>query len=155
MISLIPRLRRHARFMLNDPDLPHDFVQECVFRAVNKIDSWQTGTNLHAWLTIILWNIIISHWRSLKRRPETLELTTDLAVRADQEVHVEVVELRRALQQLDREHREILFMVVIEGRPYEEAAALLGIPIGTVRSRVSRARSAIRHLLGEWQEQAS
>jgi len=150
MISLIPRLRRHARFMLNDADLADDFVQECLVRAVNKIETWQPGTNLQAWMTMILRNVIISHWRSMKRRPEIVELTVDdFAVRAGQELHLEMRELHRAIQQLSREHREVLFMCAVEGRQYEDAAALLGVPVGTVRSRLFRARTAIRQLLGE------
>jgi RNA polymerase sigma-70 factor (ECF subfamily) len=153
MVSLIPRMRRHARFMLNDADLADDLVQECLFRAVNKIKTWQPGTNLQAWMIMILRNIIINHWRRTQRRPQTVELAGDLAVRAGQEVHVEVIELRRAIQQLSREHREVLFLVAVEGWQHDDVAALLGVPVGTVRSRLFRARSAIRDLLGERHEQ--
>ena len=148
IVAQIPRLRRYARFMVQDGDLADDLVQDCLERAVDKIDMWQPGTNMGAWLTTILRNVIISHWRRVKRRPISVELDeTSFAVTGGQEANIEMLELRRALQRLTREHKQILFLVAVEGRAYEDAAALLGIPVGTVRSRLFRARTALRLLL--------
>src|SRR5579883_1310869 len=148
IVAQIHRLRRYARFMVQDSDLADDLVQDCLERAVDRIDTWQPGTNMGAWLNTILRNIIISHWRRVKRRPKSVELDENVfAVAGGQEANIEMLELRRALQRLSREHKQILFLVAVEGRAYEDAAALLGIPVGTVRSRLFRARTALRLLL--------
>src|SRR5579872_4797400 len=104
IVAQIPRLRRYARFMVQDSDLADDLVQDCLERAVDKIDSWQPGTNMGAWLTMILRNVIISHWRRVKRRPKPVELDEDgFAISGDQETNLEMLELRQALQCLSSE----------------------------------------------------
>ena len=148
IVAQIPRLRRYARFMVQDSDLADDLVQDCLERAVNKIDTWQPGTNMGAWLNMILRNVIVSHWRRTKRRPKSVELDEDgFAVSGGQEINLEILELRNALQRLSQQHKQILFLIAVEGRPYEEAAAQLGIPVGTVRSRLFRARTTLRLLI--------
>ncbi len=155
IVAQIPRLRRYARFMVQDSDLADDLVQDCLERAVDRIDTWQPGTNMGAWLNTILRNVIISHWRRVKRRPKSVELDENgFAIAGGQEANIEMLELRSALQQLSREHKQILFLVAVEGRAYDDAAALLEIPVGTVRSRLFRARTALRLLLESGARQA-
>jgi RNA polymerase sigma-70 factor (ECF subfamily) len=148
----IPRLRRYARYLVGDVDRADDLVQECLVRAVAKIDSWAEGTNLRAWLFVILRNCHINEIRHTQRATVDGDLDDDhpaLAMPASQEAHVALLEVRDAYLGLGKEHREILLLVAMEGLPYEEAAAILDIAVGTVRSRLSRARQALRDALSE------
>lgn len=143
----IPRLRRYARYLARDVDQADDLVQDCLTRAIAKIDTWQPGTNLRAWLFVILRNAHISEVRRYVRMPlGTGEPQDDLrlVVSGGQEASVELLEVREALAALSIEHREVLHLVAVEGLKYEEAADVLAVPVGTVRSRLSRARSALR-----------
>ncbi len=145
----IPRLRRYARFLTGDLDRADDLVQESLARAIAKINSWQPGTNLRAWLFVILRNCFFNEVRREKRSPinhgddEPAGMTP-----SNQEAHMELLEMRRAFLNLSDEHRDVLALVAIEGLSYEEASAVLGVPIGTVRSRASRARQALREAVG-------
>jgi RNA polymerase sigma-70 factor (ECF subfamily) len=141
----IPRLRRYARFLVGDMDRADDLVQECLTRAITKIDSWQPGTNLRAWLFVIIRNCYFNELRRKSRSPIIDDADTALgSSQSNQEAHMALQEVRRAFLQLSEEHREVLILVAIEGLSYEEAASIMEVPIGTVRSRVSRARQALR-----------
>jgi RNA polymerase sigma-70 factor, ECF subfamily len=146
----IPRLRRYARYLTRDSDRADDLVQECLARAIAKVDSWQPGTNMRAWLFVILRNAHISEVRRHNRGP-ALDVVEDdhpgLAVGGGYDVRLEMLELRVAFDELTTEHREVLHLIVIEGLKYEEAAEILGVPVGTVRSRLSRARLTLRNRL--------
>jgi RNA polymerase sigma-70 factor, ECF subfamily len=146
----IPRLRRYARYLARDADRADDLVQECLMRAIARVDSWAPGTNLRAWLFVILRNCHINEVRRGQRISLVGETTTDYEVvptPASQEAHVSLLEVRDAYLNLSEEHREVLLLVAIEGLQYEEAAAILEIPVGTIRSRLSRARQALRDAL--------
>jgi RNA polymerase sigma-70 factor, ECF subfamily len=146
----IPRLRRYARYLARDADRADDLVQECLMRAIARVDSWTPGTNLRAWLFVILRNCHINEVRRGQRISLVGETTTDYEVvptPASQEAHVSLLEVRDAYLNLSEEHREVLLLVAIEGLQYEEAAAILEIPVGTIRSRLSRARQALRDAL--------
>lgn len=146
----IPRLRRYARYLARDVEQADDLVQECLMRAIARLDSWQPGTNLRAWLFVILRNLFISDLRRAGRLPTDGAIEDEhpcLAVNGRQEGHLAVVELQEALDLVSEEHREVLVLVAIEGLKYEEAADVLRVPVGTVRSRLSRARMALRDLL--------
>lgn len=148
----IPRLRRYARYLVRDVDRADDLVQECLTRAVAKIDSWAEGTNLRAWLFVILRNCHINEIRHHQRMAVDGDLGADhqaLAMPANQDAHMALREVRQAYLTLSQEHREVLLLVAIEGLQYEEAAVVLEVPLGTVRSRLSRARQALRDALGE------
>jgi RNA polymerase sigma-70 factor (ECF subfamily) len=143
----IPRLRRYARSLVRDPQLADDLVQDCLERALRAIDSWQPGTNLRAWLFTILRNCHISSFRNRRREVAVIDGGAEppgLAVSGGQEESLALTEVGRAYRQLSEEHREILMLVAIEGLAYEEAATTLGVAVGTVRSRLSRARAALR-----------
>ena len=150
IVAEIPRLRRYARFLVRDPELADDLVQECLTRAVAKLDTWEIGSNMRAWLFVILHNAYISHWRRMKRSPATVEMSPSdpaLAVSGTQEQHLGMIDVQTAFNKLGEDHKQILLMVGIEGLRYEDAAAVLDLPVGTVRSRLFRARSALRLLL--------
>jgi RNA polymerase sigma-70 factor, ECF subfamily len=146
----IPRLRRYARYLRREPDHADDLVQECLVRAIGKIDTWQPGTNLRAWLFVILRNCHINEIRREQRTDPIEDAPADeptLVTLGNQEASVALSEVRRAYLGLSEQHREVLLLVAIEGLQYEEAAAILDVPLGTVRSRLSRARQALREAL--------
>jgi RNA polymerase sigma-70 factor (ECF subfamily) len=143
----IPRLRRYARYLRREPDHADDLVQECLVRAIAKVHKWQPGTNLRAWLFVILRNCHINEIRH-ERRIGPLDDTTAaqplLAASGTPETSVALSEVRTAFLSLSQEHREVLLLVAMEGLQYDEAARILHLPVGTVRSRLSRAREALR-----------
>ncbi len=150
MRSEIPRLRRFARYMTRDSDYADDLVQECLARAIANIGSWQPGTNLRAWLFVILKNV----FRNDKRRAQhdiayrnRLEKDAPLFAKAEQHHHLILSEVQQAFMQLTEDHREVLMLIAVEGLRYEEAATVLNISVGTVKSRLSRARAALRALV--------
>jgi RNA polymerase sigma-70 factor, ECF subfamily len=148
----IPRLRRYARYLARDADRADDLVQECLTRAIAKVDSWTPGTNLRAWLFVILRNCHINEVRRGQRTSLIGEASSDYEIvptPASQESHINLLEVRDAYLNLSEEHREVLLLVAIEGLQYEEAAAILGVPVGTIRSRLSRARQALRDALDD------
>jgi RNA polymerase sigma-70 factor, ECF subfamily len=148
----IPRLRRYARYLAREADRADDLVQECLTRAIAKIDSWTPGTNLRAWLFVILRNCHINEVRRGQRISLIGEMSSDYDVvptPAGQEAHISLLEVRDAYLNLSEEHREVLLLVAIEGLQYEEAAAILQIPVGTIRSRLSRARQTLRDALDD------
>lgn len=143
----IPRLRRYARYLTRDADRADDLVQDALTRAIARLDTWQPGTNLRAWLFVILRNTHISEIRRATRAPLDAPVPDDhpgLAVAGGHETRIALAELHAAFQRLSEEHREVLHLVAIEGLKYEEAAEILKVPVGTVRSRLSRARTALR-----------
>jgi RNA polymerase sigma-70 factor (ECF subfamily) len=145
----IPRLRRFARYLTRNIDDADDLVQDCLVRAMTNMEKWQRGTNLRAWLFVILRNIYINDRRRAKRWTYASDTPLDYfghAVPGNQESRQELFELQKAFTKLSEEHKEILFLVAIDGFAYEEAGEILAIPIGTVRSRLSRARATLKEL---------
>jgi RNA polymerase sigma-70 factor (ECF subfamily) len=149
--SHIPNLRRYARALVRDAAGADDLVQECLARAVAKLHLWQQGTDLRAWLFVILHNQNINRIRRSIRAGITIEfneVTSPSIHRADQESGLELRDLDRALGLLPADQRAAILMVGLEGMSYDEAAAALQVPVGTVRSRLSRGREALRHSMG-------
>lgn len=156
IVKEIPRLRRFARYLAKDITYADDLVQDCLLRAVAKIDSWQPGTNLRAWLFVILKNVFLNNLRTSKREiitDFTLEDEVPLSAPARQESSMALLELNRQFLKLSHEHQEILLLVAVEGFKYDEAAEILNLPIGTIRSRLARARQALVSL-GEERDMA-
>jgi RNA polymerase sigma-70 factor (ECF subfamily) len=146
----IPRLRRYARYLVRDMDMADDLVQEALVRALSNLDKWQRGTNLRSWLFVILRNVYINELRRARTTPQSSELQPNdvaLGVQGAQEWRQAVIEMERAFSSLSNEHKDVLYLVAVEGLEYEEAASVLDIPVGTVRSRLSRARLALRNLM--------
>jgi RNA polymerase sigma-70 factor (ECF subfamily) len=149
LAAQIPGLRRYARVLVHDVVTADDLVQDCLARALGRLHLWRPGTNLRAWLFTILHNQYVSEVRRSVRRGSTVELS-DATLPSRAASHDKVLELRdldRALDQLPAGMRAVILLVGLEGMPYDAVAKILGIPVGTVRSRLSRGRSALRRLM--------
>ena len=146
----IPRLRRYARALTRDIVRADDLVQSCLTRAVAKQHLWQPGTNLRAWLFTILHNQHVNDVRRSVREASSIELSEapQLTVQSNVMASLELRDLETALGKLQPEQREVILLVGLEGMSYEEVAAVLEIPVGTVRSRLSRGRDQLRQLMG-------
>jgi RNA polymerase sigma-70 factor, ECF subfamily len=146
----IPRLRRYARALTRDVSRADDLVQSCLARAIAKQHLWQPGTDLRAWLFTILHNQHVNDVRRSVREGTTVELAEapQLTVQSNAVPSLELRDLERALGKLATEQREVILLVGLEGMAYEEAAAVLQVPVGTVRSRLSRGRDQLRRLMG-------
>lgn len=148
--SEIPMLRRYARFLARDMERADDLVQECLVRAIARIDSYEPGTNLQAWLIVILRNIFLNECRRAKRERVSLDelgFAAPPQYPAQQDAGLIIAEVERAFRALTPDHREVLTLVAIEGMSYEQSAEILGVTMGTVKSRLSRARAALSDLL--------
>jgi len=148
---LIPRLRRYARALVHDPVAADDLVQDCLARALGKIHLWHEGTDLRAWLFTILHNQYISRVRRAAREQDNIELQksdSDLGFSPNPTARLELRDLERAIVKLSDEQRAAVLLIGLEGMAYDEAAAVLNLPVGTVRSRVARGRETLRILTG-------
>ena len=152
MEALIPNLRAYARMLTHDRANADDLVQACLERAIDKVETFEPGTNLKGWLFTILRNLYIND----RRRAARWESDSDPAdmedlfpAAASQTNSLAMQEFVDAFQRLKEEERSLLLMVAVEGCSYEFTAETLGVPVGTVRSRLSRARGHLRQLLGE------
>jgi RNA polymerase sigma-70 factor (ECF subfamily) len=151
LISLIPHLRAFARTLAGDPAAADDLAQDAMLKAWDARASFQMGTNMKAWTFMILRNQFYSEkrraWRQTQLDQEAAERT--LIAVDDPEAPVALDELRLGLAQLPHEQREALILVGAGGFAYEEAAEICGCAVGTVKSRVSRARRALQAILEE------
>jgi RNA polymerase sigma-70 factor (ECF subfamily) len=152
VVALVPRLRAYARTLARDPNLADDLVQDTVVLALQAWESFTPGTNLMGWLFTIERN----RFRSLiGRRHVAAEVRDDdlehrAAVPAFQEGQAELRDFKAAFARLGPSRREMLVLNAVHGLPYEQVAAVTGCPVGTVKSRINRARAALRAmLLGE------
>jgi RNA polymerase sigma-70 factor, ECF subfamily len=147
----IPRLRRYARALTRDATRADDLVQSCLMRALAKSHLWQPGTDLRAWLFTILHNQHVNDVRRGLGEGSVVPIDDDvlsLTMPAAQHASLELRDLDRAMAQLAEEQRQVLLLVGLEGMRYDEAAAVLQIPVGTIRSRLSRGRAELRRLMG-------
>ncbi len=150
VVGEIPGLRRYARALTNDRSGADDLVQECLCRALQKGHLFQPGTNLRAWLFTILHHQYVSHIRRAVREAPMLladEAEPSLALPERAGPRLTLRDLERALVRLPAPQREVVLLIGLEGMSYEHAAQTLAVPPGTIRSRLSRARSALRDLL--------
>ncbi len=143
----IPSLRRYARFLARDADLADDLVQEALTRAVGAADSFRLGTNIRAWLFTILKNVMRNSARRGRHSPIQSVEVVDSSVRSDPadqpDAHLELVTLADAIETLPTTFKQVLLLCGVEGFLYEEAATVLDVPVGTVRSRLFRARNLL------------
>lgn len=147
----IPRLRRYARALTRDINAADDLVQDCLTRALGKVHLWQKGTDLRAWLFTILHNQYVNHVRRAVREGAAVGLSDTepmLTSAPNQGKRLELRDLERAISRLPEEQRSVLLLVGLEGMRYEEVAAVLDVPVGTIRSRLSRGRETLRQLMG-------
>jgi RNA polymerase sigma-70 factor (ECF subfamily) len=143
----IPGLRRYARFLARDPDAADDIVQEALTRAVGAADSFRLGTNIRAWLFTILKNVVRNSVRRGRHNPIQSVETLDTIVKCDPadqpDAHLDLTTLAEAIDILPPSFRQVLLLCGVEGFLYEEAATVLHVPVGTIRSRLFRARNLL------------
>jgi len=146
----IPRMRRYARALTRNTAKADDLVQSGLVRALEKQHLWEPGSNLRAWLFTILHNQHVNDVRHALRQGslgpvEDAESVWRVEPAAD--ASLQLADLQRAIDTLSHEQREVLLLVCLEGMRYEQVATILDIPVGTVRSRLSRARTTLRLLM--------
>ncbi|MFL6729300.1 MAG: RNA polymerase sigma factor [Sphingomicrobium sp.] len=153
LVALLPRLRRFAHALSRSPADADDLTQATVERALRSRDQWQAGTRLDSWLYKIMRNLWIDTVRARGRR-EKIEAPEVEAERLGEdprdsiEASVDLARMMAAMERLPDEQREVVALILIEGFGYREAAEMLGLPIGTVSSRLVRGRTALLALVG-------
>jgi RNA polymerase sigma-70 factor, ECF subfamily len=145
----IPALRRYAWSLLRNASNADDLVQDCLLRALDRFDTRISKGDLRPWLFTIMHNIYISDWRRLRLRNQVMieGVEADLGLPPTQPVNTEMRDTLRALAELAEEQRQVLLLVAVEGFGYGDAAVILNVPVGTVMSRLSRARDRLRELV--------
>ena len=136
-------------------DRADDLVQDTLVRALTKLHLWQPGTDIRAWLFTIMHHQYVNTVRREARETAMVDIehvSSTLAATTDPTARRQLVELDRALARLPAEQREVALLVGLEGMDYESVAQILGVPIGTVRSRLSRSRERLRELMGRDRE---
>jgi RNA polymerase sigma factor (sigma-70 family) len=148
ILAEIPRLRRYARAMLGDRAAADDLVQDTLERAWARLHQWRTGSDMRAWLFGIMHNLRVDQLRRPRLPTHSLD-ADDYAVptRPTQNDALELRDLESALDQLPDEQREVLLLVALDEMSYADISATLGIPLGTVMSRLSRGRERLRLIM--------
>lgn len=148
ILAEIPRLRRYARALLGDRAAADDLVQDTLERAWSRLHQWRAGSDMRAWLFGIMHNLRVDQLRRPRLSTQSIEADEfDLPTRATQSDALELRDLESALGHLADEQREILLLVALEEMSYADIASTLGIPIGTVMSRLSRGRERLRLIM--------
>jgi RNA polymerase sigma-70 factor (ECF subfamily) len=149
LLGEIPSLRAFARSITGNPDRADDLVQETLVKAWANRGRYEPGTNLRAWLFTILRNTFYSEFRKRTREVSDTEgrFAASLAQQASQLAHLDLEEFKRAFSNLPEDQREALFLIGASGFSYEEAAAICGCAVGTMKSRTNRARQKLAHML--------
>ncbi len=146
IVPFIPNLRRYARALVGDRDGADDLVQDTLERAVRKFHLWRPG-DLRAWLFSIMHNVFVNQLKARKIAPEVEIDENALAAPIPTVTSVDVIDLQRALLCLAPEQREVVLLVALEDMTYADVSRSLGIPIGTVMSRLSRGREKLRRMM--------
>jgi len=156
LVAAIPRLRRYARVLTGDATRADDLVQDTLARAWEKRRLWQAGTDLRAWLFTVMHNVHVNQLALIRREAANVSLDADptgiawqLPVRGNQLDRVELLEAVALMGRLPADQREVLLLAAVEEMHYDEIAIVLAVPIGTVMSRLSRARDKLRRLVNE------
>jgi RNA polymerase sigma-70 factor (ECF subfamily) len=147
LIELIPRLRRYARALAGERAAADDLVQDTLERAWSKLHLYRRGTDLRAWLFTVMHNVHVNRLRAARPADPLEDEMPELAQRATQGDALMVRDLERAVAALPEGQRQVLLLVALEDLSYEETARVLEIPIGTVMSRLARAREKVRQLM--------
>jgi RNA polymerase sigma-70 factor, ECF subfamily len=150
LVAEIGSLRAFAVSLCGDKERADDLVQEALFKAWNHLESFKEGTNLKAWLFTILRNTYFSERRKRRREVEDADgaYAARLSTHAEQHGHMDMQDFRSALSELPDDQREALVLVGAAGFSYEEAAEISGCAVGTIKSRVNRARNRLATMLG-------
>jgi len=156
LLAAIPRLRRYARVLTGDATRADDLVQDTLARAWEKRRLWRTGSDLRAWLFTIMHNVHVNQRALARRDAANVSIDADpgdaswqFPVRANQLDRVELLEIVQQIARLSPDQREVLLLAAVEELRYEEIANVLAVPIGTVMSRLSRARDKLRRMIAE------
>ena len=149
LLAAVPSLRAFGISLTGDVDRADDLVQDTLLRALSNIDRFERGTNLNAWLFTILRNLFHSEYRKRRREVEDPDGSYALSLRTqpEQTAHVDFKDFQQALAKLPVDQREALILVGAEGLSYEQAAEICGVAVGTIKSRVNRARNRLAELL--------
>ena len=147
IVELIPRLRRYARALVGDRSAADDLVQDTLERAWAKLHLYRRGTDLRAWLFTVMHNVYVNQLRASRRTAPLDEDMPELAQPVRETDALVLRDLDAAIRRLPPDQREVLLLVALEEMSYDEAAGTLGIPIGTVMSRLARAREKLRAML--------
>ena len=149
LLAAVPSLRAFAISLIGDAHRADDLVQDTIMRAWANLDRFERGTNLNAWLFTILRNLFHSEYRKRRREVEDPEgsYAGRLRTMPEQGAHLDFEDMRKALGKLPLDQREALLLVGAEGLSYEDAAEICGVAVGTIKSRVSRARGKLAQLL--------
>ena len=145
LIACIPRLRRYARALTGSRNDADDLVQDTVERGWSRLSLWRQGSDMRAWLFSIMHNLHVDRFR--RNQPIMEELNDDMPQHGAPAPGLEMRDLESCLRQLSDEQREVLLLVGLEEMRYEDVAVTLGIPVGTVMSRLSRGREKLRLLM--------
>ncbi len=149
MLAAVPSLRAFAISLCGNVDRADDLVQEALLRALANLNSFEPGTNMSAWLFTILRNLFRSEYRKRRREVEDVDgsYAEQLTFSPEQSTRLEINEFREALKALPAEQREALILVGASGFSYDEAAKICGCAVGTIKSRVNRARGRLAEIL--------
>lgn len=147
--ALLPRLRRFGRTLARHREDADDLVQIAVERALTRTEQWQPGTRLDSWMFRIMQNAWIDETRARERRGQTFvaEEEGEHVGVSTNDAQIDAIAVRKAVAQLSDDQRAVVGLVLVEGLPYKEAAEVLGVPIGTLTSRLARAREALQVFL--------
>ncbi|HXE49461.1 MAG TPA: RNA polymerase sigma factor [Ramlibacter sp.] len=148
LVEHLPSLRRYARALTGDTWAADDLVQDTLERACSKWQLWAVGTDLRAWLFTLMHNLYLNQRRTAKVALNSVSIDdVEAELHAPSPGSDEPLDLGRCLQRLPADQRAVLLLVAVEDMSYEDAAKVLAIPVGTVMSRLSRARSRLRELM--------
>ena len=145
IVPYIPNLRRYARALVGDRDGADDLVQDTLERAVRKFHLWRPG-DLRAWLFSIMHNVFVNQLKARKIAPD-VELDENFAAPMPGATSMDILDLQRALGTLAPEQREVVLLIALEDMSYADVSRTLGIPMGTVMSRLSRGRERLRRAM--------
>lgn len=157
IVAQIPHLRRYARALVGDKAQADDLVQDCLERAWSRMHLWTVGTNIRAWLFTILHNLHRNAARKRRNSPGliSLEAGGEPPVRPTQEDGLEILDTWQAFSRLPEPQRAAILLITLEEMSYEEAAAVLDIPVGTLMSRIHRGRERLRKLIRQPGDEAA
>ncbi|MER9102618.1 sigma-70 family RNA polymerase sigma factor [Mesorhizobium sp. M0848] len=150
IVEEIPRLRGYARALVRDRDAADDLVQDSLERALSRMANWTVGDTPRRWLLTIMHNLFIDQLRRAKRHAQvvtTISKTIDAITMSPEAERLMSVDVFSALQQINPERRAALVLVAVEGLSYDDASKALGIPAGTLASRIVRGREELRSIL--------
>ncbi len=148
--ALLPRLRRFGRMLARNAEDADDLVQIAVERALTHTEQWREGTRLDSWMFRIMQNAWIDETRARERRSQTFvaEEAGENVGESTNDAQMDAIAVRKAVAQLGDDQRAVVGLVLVEGFSYQEAAEVLDIPVGTLTSRLARARETLQILLG-------